>query len=211
MIEDLVNELFKEWFQVQEIRTRLQKQFNVYGMEVIFVHELTRCKLKADYMRNVKTIEEFREITLKSNFNLMIIGSIIDRGIKDILKEKKYKLYMKRLTITNKDLDIDFLILGTPDIVKNSEVIEVKYTVSKLPKLKPAYEIQGKIYGWLLEVPEVKILVINGKGLMNIYTVKSFTEKEMKEHILNWWKKQPLHENECKYCPFKNYCIQVKH
>jgi len=118
----------------------------------------------------------------------VIIGVAVDRLVKDVLGgAEPIKREVGKYTV-----------IGTPDLVIDDKVIDVKFAMFPKKKASDHDLMQVKMYLWLLDVDEGYLWYISPQGSAEYRVFPSYVDEDIIRIIEN--PKYPLWSWECKFC-----------
>ena len=208
---EIINTVTLQGYDLISYMSQYARLVEVNGRKLIFINDLTACRLKAEVKRKYKSIEDYVVFELGPHINSHVVGVIVERGLKHVihkLRDHKYPTY-RHLRIDGRD----YIIAGSPDYIyidNNMQIpIEVKVSVAYTRRAA----IQARLYAWLLNAPYCVLLIFKPtrSGIkIREYHEKALTDSEVISHVRKWLSTTPLWENECKYCPKKTLCPKFK-
>jgi len=131
-----------------------------------------------------------------------LVGQLIHAGVREVLGHLKGTEYEVR-----KEREVgDHVVVGTADILRPGEVIEVKYMRShKDDKPLPHHLLQLRAYMWLFDKPKGRLLYISHDRICEYTVEEPMTDDEVKALLMdNSSPRWP--EWECDYCEFNGFC-----
>lgn len=167
---------------------------------IVYVTELTACSHK--YVLRQK----FSELIFSFEPNI-ILGSLIHRGLEDILEAEGYK----REVPVQKEINIDgskYTIKGRIDALNEEEqiVVEIKSARSSQGTPHPHHILQLQIYLEMLGYKKGILVYITPDRMLE-YTIE-YTPIDLKNYLIETINdlKHPRWHWECKYCIFNRIC-----
>ena len=197
------DELFNKWFLTRvdhrEHKLRLIQLFKQFGLEVIYVGDLVKCREASILELNVG-MEIFTEIAKKRflrNFFNDVLHASIDKFLTSYYKSSTY-----RVKIIDK-----YVIFGKPDLYTgNGYPVEIKFCFSNITKPLRSWKIQTQLYAWLCNKEKGKLIIIRQGKVIHEKWYKSMSDEEVIKWVKEWETKIPLWSNECGKCDFNEIC-----
>jgi len=211
LLDLLESELFTHYFMVNKAKNEVRKVFE--NVDVVHVGELTQCRLRVQHFAQITSLDEYVRSSRGRRVSPMFLGTIVEYGFRSLVKGRvkvlDNVLKFKKLTLSD---GRSIVIVGSPDFVieVNGKYIpvEVKWSSSHF-NLQEHYEVQAKLYAWLFDSDEAKVVVFSPNGFAE-YTVDAFSDEEVEHTYIEWLKKTPRWDWECKICPISNTCTTKK-
>lgn len=184
---------------VMIVEELLRKNYNEYIERIqnkkpneIFARELVQCKQKAIWKKQLQFI-----FTADTYF---IINSLIHRAMFDFLAER----YQAKTDIyVSKRID-NLIISDYIDAIDDNYVYEIKFVEGIGDSPLFHHRRHMKILLWLTEMERGKIIYISDDRMVE-FDVEEAYDDAMVEDLLRTWE-SPLHDWECAYCHFSDFC-----
>jgi len=173
-----------------------------YSTELIYVHELCRCRQFTYFELHSKKNPDIKPHT--------VIGCLVERGL-----DRFIKMLYKPSLVTKRDVQIitksgvikTITIAGKVDYIyddgKLRFPVEVKYSSKNI--IRNDMIIQCKLYAWLYNAEFCKLLIFTPDEIIE-QDYEPFSNNEVIEHVQKWLNTAPLWEWECQLCPYSQIC-----
>ena len=207
LLEILERELVKHYFMINVVKNELRRVFP--NVDIVHVGELVQCRLKVLALSQIGSEEEYFKAIRGRKVTPMFLGTIVEHGFRNIVKGRvkvlDHVIKFKKLTLPDMK---NVVIVGSPDLVVEVDgkyiPVEVKWSISQA-ELREHYEVQAKLYAWLFDSEEARVVVFSPNGFAE-YRVEAFSDKEVEQIYADWLKKTPRWEWECRYCSAAHTC-----
>ena len=163
---------------------------------IIYVTDLCRCPLKAEFERRYPIIK----VKILPQF---VVGSLIHAGLQQLLEKHGFRIEVEGC----KQIE-NYEIHGRIDAIKGETGVEIKFSRSDQGIPYEHHKLQCAIYNWLFGLRKTILVYITPDRvaeykITNIpddYTIKKLIE----------WKEYPRYHWECKYCEYSIICPYKK-
>lgn len=214
-IEEVVEVSLIDKLMDFELQRSVQR--NTERSSEIHITDLIYCPKKRELAKLYPNLKA--EVSLRP---AVFHGKCFERGLQEVIRrwarkegiKVRFNYKGKKRVYFNEKV---YTIVGEADVVFLNEfdaiktIIEVKDKIWNLTA-SDNYIMQGKLYGWLFDVNDVRLWLFTNRGGKGYKEIKLKGEKMtddevivLLDNLLNE-KRFPFWDWECDYCPFRNVC-----
>ncbi len=187
-----------------------EREKHVRGQDVYWVSDLVRCSLKRDYELR------YPELSLREVFiPFYISGSLIHRGLQEILKERFGDVIKTEVEEFKELLLPDggkVVIRGRADAVifgdEGKIGLEIKTSRSDINIPHEQHLEQVMIYNWLMNLNYSLLIYITSERVAQFTVFDRFSESDIVGRVVN--PIFPRYVWECNYCVYSVLCPYKK-
>jgi len=198
MAESWTLDFIRKMFNAMKLKYRERKEAyrrekEASGYKVIFVHELVECGYKRVLREKFPEAEEAAELNPR-----FILGELIHLAIRNLTGSRD-EVYERGIEVG----DVRFLIVGSPDVVLEDKLLEIKYQTGIVELPQEHHVRQSRLYAWLTKKP-CELVYITPQGIKG-FVLEPYTDDEVMRIITE--DKFPIWEEwECSYCWYNSWC-----
>jgi len=157
---------------------RMRREYTVGGR---VWHAKSLC-----YCRKKVLEEPFENVAQKEP---VLVGVLVHMGVDEVTGYEG-KVYSKRVG--------DYIVKGTPDLIMDGELVEIKFTVYPPKEPREHDVLQLRIYMWMFDKDRGYLWYLSPFGFREFEVEGAITDDDIVDLIEN--PRIPFWDFECKYC-----------